>query len=253
MFNALNLMQRKYREESGDDGDSDGDAGDTIDIKELAATVKGLAGAVGGIHNNIKTLTDSLAQQRNAKAEDDEEEEDGDDEDEDEDVNLETMSRTAFANHLVSKMAKHTAKLLKEQIKGISKDLNGVKAETAKDKMALDLKDAMDKHKDFEEWVPEVRSLMSETPGLSIKRAIALAKAEDPDKVAKMKEKYEKKDSGKDGKPESKGKGKFGGLPPNSSKTERDSRKTIKDASASAWEKALEKLEDPSVLNGEVV
>lgn len=242
---------RRYLDEAGDDGSDDGSSGDTVDVKELAATVQKLAGAVGGIHNNVKALTDSIASLRKPPSSEEEEEEE-EEEDDGSNVNLETMSRTDFANHLT----KQFGKIVQKELGKLEKRVEQVDTETARERLVKDLNEAQEKHPDLSEWVSEIKELRKENPKLSIKRAIALAKAEDPEKAEKMKAKYGKKDEDGDEKSNGKGQGKgkgFGGLPPGSSRTEKDTRKTAGDAAESAWESALSKLDNPALLNGEHV
>jgi hypothetical protein len=158
--------------------------------------------------------------------------------------NLDDLSRDQFATLLLGKMEKAVSGALKPVLEKVS----GVETNVSKGEAANAVKDARAGNKDFDEWMPEMKAILSDTPNISLKRALSLARIEDPKKAGEMREKYEMDGKG-EGKRE---KSKFGGLAPGSSKTTKDSRMKKGNASESAWESGLSKLEDPSILLGEV-
>ena len=107
-------------------------------------------------------------------------------------------------------------------------------------------------HPDIDEWGSELKEILKESPGLSLARAVKLAKDENPEKAAKLKEQYDKDREEAEMKAEKERKQKrkqFGGLTPSSSKTERNTRMGKGEAADAAWDEVIADLDDPSILD----
>lgn len=216
------------------------DDADKVDVKALASTVRGLVDAVSGISSNMQTLTTSLSDMAN-RSKDDKKDEDDVVKKEDEGMsfsNLEELSREEFAGRMIG----HMEKIITKAIKSVQTDVSNVSNEGKKEQMLRVVNEVREKHKDFDEWLPEVRKIIDENRGISLARAVQLAKADDPEKKEKMDKKYAQgdssRDAGRNGDGRGKGKG-FGGLPPGSSSEERNTRMKQSDAAQAAWEEAI--------------
>ena len=213
--------------------------GGTDDIQKQMQT---LVSAITALNENQTKLQgnftamveklDGLGNLQGKQSKDD----DLDDEDDDlpgmKDADLEGLSRSQFLNVILKQVNKgfdQIGKRLDAEVGGVKKDLS------TKD-LKAELIAAANKHKDFKEWGPEIKTLMGENPKLSIERAYVLARTENPDKAGQMDEKYATPptdDAG--GKPKSKGG--FGGLTPTSgSVDDKPESMDLKQASEAAYD-----------------
>lgn len=214
----------------------------TVDVGALAKTVETLAGTVTGMHDNIRTLSESLTGLTTSGKADAEEE----DEQEDLNVDLETLSRTDFARHLLGQMDR----TIKDALKPVQQKADQTDEDFTKAQIKEQISVARKSHPDLDEWSGELKEVLKESPGLSLKRAIKIAKDENPEKAKQLAEKFKMDDADDDsGRAKGKGKKGFGGLTPGGSKTQNSTRMSQKEASESAWDEAVSLLDDPSVLN----
>lgn len=218
----------------GDDKDKGGNDKETL--AKLTEGMSALAKAVEGIQTN-------MAADRKKPDEDEEEEEETEDEDLD-DKTLETLPRKQFADHLIGKVSK----IIEKQLKGVQKEVTSVKEGVSREKVQEQVMKLAGEHKDFWDWKDEIAEIATETPGISPARAYRLARMENPDKVKKLDEKYKVGD-GKDGGDDTSGKGKkrFGGFTPGSSRTVQNSKMSKTEAA----DKAFDEIMGPFMSGGE--
>lgn len=92
---------------------------------------------------------------------------------------------TKLSGAMEEKIAK-TAEHIDSKVSALAERFEGKNASEQIEKVA-------GKNDDFWEWASEIKLLLKDTPTLSVDRAYKLARAENPDKVEKLKSKYEKK------------------------------------------------------------
>jgi len=224
--------------------------GNVVDVKALADTVTSLVSVVSGMGKNVEILTGSMRdlQEKGVKAV--LPTPDPDDTDDDLDADMEGMSRPEFANHLM----KQFSNVMKGELKTIQESVQTVGDTATQERVASMVKEAKSQNKDFDEWTDELKGVLKESPGTTLKRALTIVRSEDPKKATELREKYQMDDPG-----ENKGKGdgkhggeKFGGLTPKGGETTPDTRMKQGEAADSAWDSALAATDglDPSMLNG---
>ena len=220
---------------TGDDKGKDGQDKETL--SKLTEGMNALAKAVEGIQTN-------MAADRKKLDEDEDDPDDGPDEDELDDKTLETLPRKQFADHLIGRVSK----IIEKQLKGVQKEVTSVKEGVSREKVQEQVMKLAGEHKDFWDWKDEIAEIATETPGISPARAYRLARMENPDKVKKLDEKYKVSD-GKDGGDDTSGKGKkkFGGFTPGSSRTVQNSKMSKTEAA----DKAFDDIMGPFMSGGE--
>lgn len=224
----------KYRLFSKADDDPGGGGGggkdnSTVNVdqfNQLVSTVGDLAQGMGTIQEAVT----ALAQQGRASSEalaDDDDMDDGTD-----GADLESLSRADFASHLLKQINKQFSKPIEElgnQIKEVQSSVSQVDSKTVVQHFA-------DGHKDFWDWKPELEAIVKETPGISVERAYALARQENPDKAKELDQKYSPpSDEGKETKP-------FGGLTPTSGQTSKSTTMSSEEAVEAAWNDTMAEL-----------
>ena len=168
------------------------------------------------------------------------------DEDEDEDLSadavLESMDRKQFMGHMLGQVEK----IVSKGMKGLTEQLQTVSSSTEESRLMAELKELQAKHKDFNDFKPEMAKIAQENPELPLTRIYVLAKAENPDKVKELEEKYTKEAEDEEGSegdktPASKEKIGFGGLLPTSGGREDvPSDMDSKSASDTAWAETMD-------------
>ena len=142
------------------------------------------------------------------------------------------MSQSDLLKHVNQAVADSIAKATGEVRKDISKVSDSVMERSIKDELKGFAKD----HPDLLDLTEEMKSIIDETPGLSIARAYSLAKAENPEKAKTLAEKYKESDDTVKRPP-------FGGLTPTSgaSPTGEDGKPlTQAKAADKAWTETLQ-------------
>jgi len=153
---------------------------------------------------------------------------DDDDDDGGSPQDLELLSRADFAKHIVKTVEKVVNKNVVEPL---TQQLQALQANTTRSELTGAVKELRAAHKDFDEWKGEMLSLAKEHPGLPPNRLYKLARAENPDKAAKL-----DKANAPPIEAPSRPRG-FGGLTPNQSGTGSRARNMPgKDAATAAWQ-----------------
>lgn len=219
--------------DSGNGGDDDPSASavDADKFNQLVSTVGGLAENMQSIQNAVS----QLAQPRdNSGSHDDSLEDDNDNI-----SDLEVLSREDFAKHIINQINKQvggTIEKLDQKINEASQNIQAVDSKAAVQKFA-------ESKADFWDWKDELKSIVNDTPGISVERAYLLARQENPEKAKKLDAKYSPTDD--------KGKPKFGGLTPTSGQTAKSTTMSSDEAAEKAWQDSMSDLE--SVLVNENV
>lgn len=220
-------------EGAGKEGDKGGkdDKGNIEAIAKLTEGMTALAKAVEGIQTN-------MAAQRAGKQNGDEEEEEEEEENDEEidDKTLESLPRKQFADHLIGKVSK----IIEKQLKGVQKEVSSVKEGVSREKVQEQVMKLAGEHKDFWDWKDEIAEIATEMPGITPARAYKMARVENAEKAKKMDEKY-KVGEGKDGGEDTSGKGKkkFGGFTPGSSRTVQNSKMSKTEAAEKAFDEIM--------------
>jgi len=142
---------------------------------------------------------------------------------------LETMSRTEFANFLVSQVEK---KLVKPAVDQVVERDSRLEAKSIKQEIKEFEKD----HPEFWTFADEVKGILGKHPELNIEEAFTLARHSAPDKAKQVDEaaieaKRKEREKVMQDRRES-----FGGLLPTSGKATKAKNMTAKDAANQAWE-----------------
>lgn len=162
---------------------------------------------------------------------------------------------TEDGNLDVNKLGGYLKNIVADAVKPLSQELEGMKKTSASSRIQQEFTELREKHKDFEEWAPEIKELAKENPGLNLKRLYTLARAENPDKAKELDEKFAEPNPD-DLKKQEQAKI-FGGLFPsstakNSGSGEDDkggeSKMTFSNASDKAWDEVMGEL--PTQLFG---
>lgn len=133
--------------------------------------------------------------------------------DEGDDGNVEFLSNT----QLLSKMEARTRAILEEIVRPLKEQVEGVSHNISSKNVADQVAAARSKHKDFNDWLHEIKTVAEEMPGITAEDAYVVAKARNPEKAKELDQKYNPpKDKDKEGDPLSK---LFGGFEPNSKGT----------------------------------
>lgn len=176
----------------------------------------------------------------------------GEDEDDDADLtgSLEEMSRADFASFIVQ----NAVKAIKKDLKGVQEKVSSVEESSNRNALLSQLKDLSEKNPDLKEWTKEMQQIAKDTPGISPARALALAKAENPDKVKELADKYKSDDSNDKGNedtpntPNEQKKQKFGGFTPTSGQTDRKTDMSKEEAAEAAWDEVMGVLQTEEQL-----
>lgn len=150
------------------------------------------------------------------------------------DLDLEQMNRKQFAETLLSRAAEMFTVEMKKQLGSVDEKI-GTLAERFESKNASEqITRVASDNPDFWEWSAEIKAVLKDTPNLSVQRAYALVKSENPEKATKLKLKFN---------PEKKTNKSFIGLTPTSSKGGAGTgKKSFTEASAAAFDKVMSEL-----------
>jgi hypothetical protein len=125
------------------------------------------------------------------------------------DKDLEEMSQPQLVAHIFKSM--------RGMLDGFGKELNtkidGLSTTFEKKELGTEVERAKGAHKDFDDWIPEIREMMTNNPNLKIEQAYTLVRSGNAEKSKQMDEKYKvglEDDKTKDKQPA------FGGLMPTS-------------------------------------
>lgn len=139
-----------------------------------------------------------------------------------EDVDLESLDRSQYMEHLLSKVRNELVAPIGARV------IQGEKA-LATNTTRQDIKAVEKKYEDFWEFEDEVKSVLKQNSSINIEDAYLLARGKAPEK-AKMVE------TAAQVRNREKNKYKFGGLLPTSGLTRKNSKMGMKDAADAAWE-----------------
>ena len=157
---------------------------------------------------------------------------------------LETLPRAQFMDLMLRNFQKH----LTGALKPIEDKISQVGSSAQTRALMEEGEKVMAKNPDFKEWGDEMKALAAEHPSLGIGRLLTLARAENPDKAAKMAEKYKKKDDSTEEKPgNGKSRAKPFAMAPGSGGTSETKNQKMKpdDAAQAAWDETVAKLGSP--------
>lgn len=226
-------------DKEGSEG-KEGKGGEKEVLSQLASALETLATDMSEMKKTVGEL-----KEKPAPSDDDDDEEGGEEEVLTEGADLESMSRQDFLKVVVKSVSKELGKELKK----VQTSANSTREELERDRIKDQVSKVAAANPDFWEWADEIRTIANETPGISVKRAYALAKEEHPEKAKKLAEKF--KDKGdKNGSGESDGKGKprrMGGLLPTSGSEAPTQKMDRRTAAQKAWDAVV----PPGGLSGD--
>lgn len=218
-------------------------------VKDLQETMKG----VGLGMQELVGMAKAARQTVQPATDDDGGEGEGDDEPEDE-VDLEGLSRAQFAEVVTKKIINAVNK---QVVSPLSKKMNGIASQTQQSDLKRQVEitstekgdDGQLLRPDFWEWKDEMVALATQHPTLTPKQLYKMVREDDPEKLAKMEEKYKigsKKPKGDgDGTP-GKIKISFGGFTPNGPsggrKSDAGTKMSPREAANSAWDETVKSM-----------
>lgn len=226
--------------EKGGDGDD-----------KLAALAEGMTKAVGTFSEKIDGLTQRMDAIEQRGAQGPEDEDDDEDEDPEPDPDDDADPDLMTGKELLTRVEKG----IDRRFKGLEKRLGASDDRLSEAQARAQVDAAREKFPDFNEFTQEIADIARKQPTLPIDDMYYLAKARNPEKVAKVeaaqkKEASEKKvaEARKEADDERataiEGRRKaFGGLTPTSGKATENQRKSFDDASESSWQQHMEGLD----------
>jgi len=197
------------------------------DIEKLSSTLEGLPGL---IQNAVMSGISQVVEQTNKGNQ-------ADDDDDDDNVSLsekdlDGMSRSELVSHIVSSVDKK----LKGPLKAIIDKMDDTSISSQKATVKGAIKEAQDKHDDFNEFVPEMKELGGKYPHLEIEDLYLLAKGNNPEKTKELSDK--KSEADKENKQPA-----FGGLMATSgTKTTKTDKMNKNEAANSAWDDVMSEV-----------
>lgn len=200
--------------------------------------LKEVVGALGAGLKSIQSSQEALLEQLKTSNKPPDNQDDGPGDD---DIN--SMSQA----ELVAFMAKQMQKAISSAVSPLREDVDSTKDEFTKNQLKTELNKFADEHPGVYDFIDELKVLFNETPGLSISRAYAIVRDENPEKASEIDKKYSGDDKEEATRP------KFGGLTPTSGLTlggESEEKLTPKEAAEKAWNDVFA---DFPVLAGEDV
>lgn len=117
----------------------------------------------------------------------------------------------------------------------IADRISEVQDSNTKTSVEIAVKETAAKYDDFWDYRDEMGKISKTTPDLPIEDMYRLAKAQNPEKVEKLKAEKDKLKNGKD-----EGNKNFGGLKPGGGKTVKEKKMTFEQAADAAWNDAME-------------
>lgn len=124
-------------------------------------------------------------------------------------------------------------KVVDQKLDSVSDTLKSTQQDINDTRLAGQVKELMSDNPDFMDWKSEMAAIAKESPGLSIARIYALAKAENPEKATELKEKYS---DDKDTRPDP---GFLSLMPTGGAYDDSDEKPTKKEAGEKAWEETV--------------
>jgi type VI protein secretion system component VasK len=105
-------------------------------------------------------------------------------------VDLEGLDRSQFGTLLLTKFMERLEAHMEGKLKPVLDEIGTVKNTVTKDIGERSIANAAANNKDLYEWKDEISNLLKESPGLSLPRALAIARSENPTKTQAMAKKY---------------------------------------------------------------
>jgi len=226
--------------DGGGSGAGDGSSKEPAWVTSLATSMKTLD---GGIRELIAVAQRGpAAQQPAARVEPEEEEPELDA------TTIETMPRSAWGDHLVSKILKEVNK----QVVGpMNERLNELSTRATRNDVQAAVKEAASAHKDFWDWQQEMLTVAKNPAfvGVPAEALYHIVRGQNPDKVKELEAKYNPPTANSGNKPI---KLSFGGLTPGQSGTGNRGRKMNgQEAANAAWAEQVKALGGEPVFDEE--
>lgn len=153
------------------------------------------------------------------------------------DKELDEMSQSQLVGH----MFKSIRGMLDNFGKEVYTKIDGLSTSLVKKDFQSEVEQLKSKHKDFDDWIPEIKAIMTDNPNLKLSQAYMLVRGENQEKAKQLDDKY--KIGLEESKPDKQA---FGGLMPTSGGPSRElnddgSKKqvTATQAAELAWEQTF--------------
>lgn len=146
---------------------------------------------------------------------------------------------------LMQLVVTEVGKVVDDKLETVAGKLTETQQDINDTRLAGQLKELMNDHKDFLDWKPELAAIAKEHPTLSIDRIYKLAKIEDPEKAKELEEKY-KDDKGKD-----KDKDFISLMPTGGAYDDSEEKPTKEEAGNKAWDETVAQFPGIAVTGDE--
>jgi hypothetical protein len=225
--------------DSGTGGDPKADEAKVLQLQQielLTQSVGTLAKGLEELRTNQSSITEALAKLAEGTGQSKQDQTKIAQELFGDDVDLEHLDRKSFAKLIQASITQAVTKDLNTAQEKISGQINELASRFESKNANEQITATAEKNPDFWEWSTEIKKVLTEHPNLSVIRAYNLVKAENPDKVAKMNEKYNK--------PAAKKETPFVGLTPTSSnRTDGTAKKmSASEAANAAFESVIARV-----------
>jgi hypothetical protein len=207
-------------------------------FKQLMSVVSALGKGIQATQASVQGLTESIGKMSAPQKQEEKKVTDDD---------INTMTQAELVQHMFGGVRK----MLDGVTERISKQVDEVTEVSHRTALTMDINQFRGAHKDFDDWIPEIKEKINSVSGLSAQEAYTLVKAANPEKAKELDTKYASID---DVKGASK-KGSFGGMRPGQHSEGKDGNldenkqdMTRTEAADKAWEEAFG---DNPVLAGE--
>jgi hypothetical protein len=156
------------------------------------------------------------------------------------DVDLEQLTNTQLADVLLKKISSNLSTELKKALGPLENRLTSTSNFVATKSFQEQIETTKKKHKDFDDWLPDIKTIAEKFPSASVEQLYQLARTEDPDKASELDTKYAEKpdESKKQQDPFSPFGGVFGSTPGDAG-GDKSTKKTLDEAAEDSWDKIV--------------
>lgn len=232
--------------DQSDDGGKNGGNDQTLDLKSLNESLKGLPTQIQEAVNTAVVSAINSAQQEANNVRKEQESNVG--EDNDGTIDMETMSNKELGDHIL----KQVGKVVGELVKPLNEKISGVQSTTEEDRIRAEAVIVSKEEPMFMHMGKEMGDIAKRHPDLSVRDIFNLAKINNPEKVEEL-EKELKGDEDKKKEEEGEPSPAFGGLLPTSGVKSSDKnvgKMNQKDAANKAFDDVMKDV-PAHILSGE--
>lgn len=159
------------------------------------------------------------------------------------DLDEEGLDDKTKQQRLLSNIETLIADRVGEAVSKVTAQVDSLNATFQSSQAGAAVREMAGQNKDFFEWAPEMKALIAENPTLTVARAYALAKAENPTKLADMTKKYAPKTEGQ--------RRTLSLMPSSTLRGEKPGKMSQKDAALDAFDRVMAQFEGNGLLGSD--